>query len=180
MKYHGVHDLLKSLKCCITLLIYDTGFRFRKEFHDRSKSQRSGLRVHLLRHNEDSLCFENEWTRPVKRKGFDGSQVVLLRATSSLLRTFCSYKVKLSLRVIVEWVWPVPRRFTCRPLTVWHVAGARVCVCARALLPRPHPPPPPAPAAAHSRRLSSLLVCKWSLPLPPGARTPRPPAALLI
>lgn len=125
----------------------------------------------VLRMNE-----QDRW----KRKGFDGSQVVLSKATSSLLRTFCSYKVKLSLRVIVEWVWPVPRRFTCRPLTVWHVAGARVCVCARALLPRPHPPPPPAPAAAHSRRLSSLLVCKWSLPLPPGARTPRPPAAFLI
>lgn len=124
MKYHGIHDLLKSFKCCLTLLIYDKGFRFRKEFHDKSKSQRSGLRVHLLRHNEDSLCFENEWTRPVKK---EGSQVVLLNASSSLLRTFCSYKVKLSLRVIVEWVWPVPRRFTCRPLTVWHVAGARVC-----------------------------------------------------
>lgn len=60
MKYHGIHDLLKSFKCCITLLIYHTGFRFRKEFHDKIKSQRSGLRVHLLRHNEDSLCFENE------------------------------------------------------------------------------------------------------------------------
>lgn len=56
MKYHDIHDLLKSFKCCITLLIYDTGFRFRKEFHDKSKSQRSGL----LRHNEDSLCFKNE------------------------------------------------------------------------------------------------------------------------